>query len=336
MLLGLGCGLEILTRPFESVLLAVSIAVPIVVMIRRVPRRVVAIGLIALSPALVLTLLQSRAVTGSWTTLPYVLSRFQYGIPATFTFQPNPQPHRELNREQQIDYQAQTDVHGDKPETLGSYFRRLADRFRFFRFFLLPALYLAMLFFLPELRSRRYLWAAGSVAIFSLGTNFYPYYYPHYIAAVTCLLILMPVVGLRRLNSVSGDAMRILLLLCLAHFTFWYGLHLVANEDLFIATGSYESWDFVNFGDAEGRLAIDHRLAQATGQQLVFVRLGPAHLLREWIHNDADIDRSRVVWALDLGDEENAKLRAYYPHRTAWIVEPDAKPPRLAPYAADR
>ena len=57
------------------------------------------------------------------------------------------------------------------------------------------------------------------------------------------------------------------------------------------------------------------------------------HLLREWVHNEADIDKSRVVWALDLGAEEDAKLRAYYPNRTAWIVEPDAIPPQLRPYS---
>jgi hypothetical protein len=64
----------------------------------------------------------------------------------------------------------------------------------------------------------------------------------------------------------------------------------------------------------------------------VIVRLGPTHLLREWIHNEADIDRSRVVWALDLGPEEDAKLIAYYRGRTVWLAEPDAKPPRLEPY----
>ena len=330
-LLGLGCGLEILARPFESVLLATSIAIPVALLVRRTPRRVVAAGLLALSPALLLTALQNKAVTGTWTTLPYVLSRYQYGIPAAFTFQPNPQPHRELNREQQLDYQAQSDVHGDTPETFVRYLGRLLDRVRFIRFFFLPPLYIAVLFFLPELRARRYLWAAGSVAIFCLGANFYPYYYPHYIAAVTCLLILIAVAGMRRLR---GDAMRIVALLCCAHFAFWYGLHLFGNEDLFIATGNYESWDFVNFGDSEGRIAIDRRLAQSPGQQLVFVRLGPTHLLREWIHNDADIDNSRVVWALDLGPEEDARLIVYYPKRTVWRVEPDAKPPRLASFSA--
>jgi len=42
-----------------------------------------------------------------------------------------------------------------------------------------------------------------------------------------------------------------------------------------------------------------------------------------------------VVWALDLGSVENEKLLRYYPDRTAWLIEPDAWPPRLTPYRAE-
>ena len=324
-LIGTGVGLEILTRPFETVLLCACVAL--------VVRRSVGIVLVATLPALLLTAVQNRAVTGSFTTLPYMLSRYQYGIPATFTFQKNAVPHREMTQEQKLDYQAQSDVHGETPETVATYFTRLASRIRFFRFFFLPPLYIALLFFLPALRQPRYLWAAASVAIFALGSNIYPYYYPHYIAAVTCLLVLFSVEGLRRLG---GDAMRIVALLCLAHFAFWYAIHLLGDETLFIATGPYESWDFINFGDSEGRIAINRQLAAASGKQLVFVRFGPRHLLREWERNDADIDRSRVVWALDLGEEEDAKLMNYYPDRKVWIVEPDATPPKLTEVGGGR
>jgi hypothetical protein len=126
--------------------------------------------------------------------------------------------------------------------------------------------------------------------------------------------------------------MRLIALLCLGHFAFWYGLHLFGNEDLFMAAGQYESWDFINFGDAEGRAAIDRQFAAAPGKQLVFVRFGPAHLLREWIHNAANIDAARVVWALDLGGDDNEKLIRYYPDRKIWLIEPDARPPRLSEY----
>ncbi|MGD1070407.1 MAG: hypothetical protein ABSB15_09725 [Bryobacteraceae bacterium] len=334
-LLGLGCALQLLTRPFESVLLALCI-LPALLPLRR---KLIGVALVILVPALSLTLFQNKAVTGRWTTLPYMLSRYQYGVPASFTFQKMPVPHRELTAEQKLDYTAQSDVHGDQPETLATYLLRLAGRIRFLRFFFLAPLYAALPFFIPALREPRYVWAAASILIFILGTNIYPYYYPHYIAAVTCLFLLICVTGLARLSrvrirgiAVGRDAARLVGLLCVVHFVFWYGVHLAGNEDLFIATGPYESWDYINFGDAEGRVAIGRRLAEAPGKQLVFVRYGSGHILSEWVRNEADIDRARIVWALDLGPDEDAKLLRYYPGRTAWIVEPDAKPPKLKHY----
>ena len=62
------------------------------------------------------------------------------------------------------------------------------------------------------------------------------------------------------------------------------------------------------------------------------MRYGPQHMFHEWIHNAADIDSADVVWAADLGDAENQKLLGYYPTRPAWLVEPDARPPRIMPY----
>jgi hypothetical protein len=64
----------------------------------------------------------------------------------------------------------------------------------------------------------------------------------------------------------------------------------------------------------------------------VLVRYWPQHRFQEWIQNAADIDRARVVWALDRGPAENETLRHYYPDRTVWLLEPDAHPPKLAPY----
>jgi len=327
-LLGLGIGLELLTRPWEFVLLSVCL-IPV---IWRIPVRFVVFAGLAFLPAVGLTLAQNKAVTGSFNTLPYMLSRAQYGIPTTFTFQKVPRPSRPLNQEQAMDYRAQSEVHGNQPETVSSFCIRFAERIRFYRFYFYAPLFLALLFFLPALRRVRFVWAAGCVLLFALGSNLYPYYYPHYIAVLTCVFVLFSVAGLERLSRINGDAARYLALLCIAQFTFWYGLHLFGNDDIFIATGQYESWDYINYGDREGRAGVDKQLAASPGQQLVFVRFSPRHLLREWVHNEADIDRSRVVWALDLGPEEDAKLIRYYPNRTAWLIEPDSRPPRLNPY----
>ena len=319
---GPGLALAILTRPFEAVLLLCGVKPSGLLPGIR--------SALFVAAALLLALLHNHSVTHSWITLPYQVSRDQYGVPATFTTQPNPTPHRPLTAEQQLDYEAQTATHGPGTDTPAKFIERLFFRVRFLRFFFLPPLLLALPFFLPSLRTPRYLWAAAAIAIFFLGTNFYPYFYPHYIAALTPIFLLITVVGLERMSRrpAGREAARLVLILCAAHFAFWY----IANAQNRSALTAYETWDFINTGDPEGRIAIEDRLARAPGKQLVFVRYWPQHMFHEWIHNAANIDAAQTVWAADLGPEENEKLRRYYPDRTAWLVEPDAHPPRLTPY----
>jgi hypothetical protein len=331
VVLGIGLSLELLTRPFEFVLLV------LIVLLFFVPVRSLAIAALVVLPALSIMLLQNKQVTDHWTTLPYQLSRYQYGVPATFTLQPNPVPHRPLTVEQQIDYDSQVAAHGSGTDTFGTYVARLGERVRFSRFFFLAPLYLALPAFLFALKEPRFIRVAIAVALFWLGDAFYPYFYPHYIAAATCLFVLISVKGLEQLSRFSkfgNDAVTLILILCLAHFLFWYGIHLAGNENLLIASSGDESWDEINYGDPEGRVAINSELAKAPGKQLVFVHYSPQHGAREWIHNAADIDRAQVVWAIDLGPSEDEALQRYYPDRRAWLLEADAHPPRLLPEIA--
>jgi len=344
VLLGLGIGIQWLTRPFECVLLGGAVILYFVPAWRGAKHwgklaRVTAAAALAVLPAAGLSLLHNKQVTGSWTTLPYGLSQYQYGVPAAFTVQPNPVPHRELTPNQRLDYEEQAATHGDGTDTVGRYMERLAARIRFYRFFFLPPLYLALPFFLPALREWRFVWAALALTVFSLCANFYPYFYPHYIAAATCLFVLASAVGLERLSRVTvrgsaagAEAAQFLVILCAAQFLFWYGFHLFANTNASAAMLPYDTWDFVNHGDPAGRIAVRDSLERAAGKQLVFVRYWPQHRFEEWVQNAADIDRARVVWALDRGAAENEKLRSYYPDRTVWLLEPDARPPKLAPY----
>jgi hypothetical protein len=338
--LGLGIGIQLLARPFECMLLVAAVILFFLPAWRGPigwPKlaRLSASAALAVLPAVGLTLFQNRQVTGSWTTIPYVLSRYQYGVPTTFTVQPNPVPHRELTANQRLDYEAQVAVHGEDTDSIRGYLERLGSRARFYRFFFLAPLYLVLPFFLPSLREWRFVWVAAALLIFSLGTNFYPYFYPHYIAAATCLFVLVSVAGLDRLSrnaSFGTVAAQSIVLLCAAHFLFWYGFHLFANENAAMAVLQYETWDFVNHGDPQGRLAVAARLSQSPGKQLVFVRYWPQHMFAEWIQNAADIDKATVVWALDRGPADNENLRRYYPDRTAWLLEPDAHPPNLGPF----
>ncbi|MDP9053710.1 MAG: hypothetical protein M3N93_05330 [Acidobacteriota bacterium] len=326
ILLGLGLGLQLLTRPFEFALL-----LPVVLLFR-LPRRTLTIAALVLLPAAGLTLLQNKQVTGSWLTLPYQLSRYQYGIPATFTVQPNPLPHQPLTIEQQVDYDFQVAVHGPATDTFRGYFSRLLTRIRFYGFFFPAPLYLVLPAFLLCLRQNRFRLVTAALAILWLGGAFYPYFYPHYIAAATCLFVLIGIESLRQLTRIrfGRELAGMLLTLCFAYFGFWYGIYASGSQSLLAAIDEQDTFNEINTGDPEGRLAIDRTLQQAPGQQLVFIHFSPSHGARDWIYNSADIDRSRIVRAIDLGPAEDAALRRYYPDRRAWLLEADTRPPRLS------
>jgi hypothetical protein len=327
LLLGIGLGLHLLIRPYESIFLVLSV---LLFPMWSVPRRLLKLAPAAALPvmlALGLTLAHNRQVTGTWTTLPYALSQYQYGVPAALTFQPNPAPHRELNREQALNYQMQMSFRGL------NFGQRLEYRVRYYRFFFLAPLYLALPAFFWSLREFRFVWVALTLAAFALGTNFFPIFEPHYMAAVTCLFVLVSVKGLQQLARLNGDAARLVVFLCVAQFVFWYSMHVFDTQEFSMAVRRYETWDGLNHRNPAMRIAVNGQIESLPGKLLVFVHYYPQHIFQEeWVYNRADIDGSRVVWARDLGPEENEKLRAYYKDRSAWLLEPDFRPPRFRSY----
>ncbi|MGH9664907.1 MAG: hypothetical protein ACRD9L_10830, partial [Bryobacteraceae bacterium] len=189
-------------------------------------------------------------------------------------------------------------------------------------------------------RELRFVWVLVTPLLFALGVNFFPAFQFHYVAACTCLFVLMSVEGLRQLSRLQilgwpagREAAQLLVALCAAQFLFWYTVHVFDGRDFSEAMRNYETWDAINHAAPDQRVLIRERLTRAPGKQLVFVHYWPGHIFQnEWVYNAADIDGSRVVWARDLSAEEDEKLRRYYPDRTAWLLEPDARPPRLSPY----
>ena len=244
-------------------------------------------GALVLLAAIGLSLAQNRAVTGSWLTLPYMLSRVQYGVPASFTWQPNPVPHLELTREQQLQYKMQTSFRASGPETIETFWLRLEYRVRFYRFFFVPALYVALPFFLLSLREWRFAWVALTLAIFALGVNFYPFFEVHYLGALT---VPLRVGEHHRSRAPQRPKRRLPRAVIAVYFC----------ASLILCSGTRAA--FTDHATPDRRAAVIQQLSLAPGKQLVFVRYWPQHIFQnEWVYNDADIDHARIVWARDLG-----------------------------------
>ena len=339
VLLGAGLGLHLLIRQFESIFLFVVVVLYFLPAMRRPIAKLVGIAALVVLPAVFLTLVQNKLVTGSWTTLPEMLSQYQYGVPASLTFQAPQVPHRQLTQQQAMDFKMQLSFHQGQ-ETIGSYFQRLEYRVRFYRFFFLPPLYLVAVAFFWSLREYRFVWVVVTLAIFALGTNFFPAFQIHYVAAVTCLFVLVSITGLQQMSrlrirghAAGQEAAVLIAVLCAAHFLFWYGIHAAEDNEFSLAAMRYETWDVINHANPARRIMVAQELARVPGQLLVFVRYSPQHMFQdEWVYNAADIDGSRIVWARDLGQVENEKLLRYYPGRVALLLEPDFRQPRLSEY----
>jgi hypothetical protein len=78
------------------------------------------------------------------------------------------------------------------------------------------------------------------------------------------------------------------------------------------------------------RQQLSDALQSVPGKQLILVRYSPEHFPQEeWVHNRADIDGAKVVWARDVDDRGRAELLNYFADRTAWLLEPDTESPTL-------
>jgi hypothetical protein len=68
------------------------------------------------------------------------------------------------------------------------------------------------------------------------------------------------------------------------------------------------------------------------GQHVIFVSYaGLPSPHEEWIYNPANIDAAPVIWARDMGQIENERLRRYYAGRSFWLLKP-AESMSLSPY----
>jgi len=336
----MGIGLAILanSRPFEGAIFGLAIAVPLFTWMLGThgPALGVALRQILLPLALVLALSAAgmayyfARVTGKPWLAPYVFYRTTMSVAPHFVWQ-RPRPAPLFNNAELRNFYVYDEMY-TYLTVRSSPLADLAEKTAaYWRFYLGPFLTIPLLA-LPYLwryaRGKQVLLMAAG---FSLALVGQVWHNPHYAAPATGLVILIVVLGSRRLQLWRWRKRPA-------------GLHLVrclpvACALLLVIQASARTSGTMQFTwpwPAPGvkRASILRQLERSGERSLVFVRYDTIRhdTGDEWVYNDADIDGSRVVWARELDRGSNAKLMHYFAGRRVWLVEPDVAVPHVVPY----
>ena len=338
VLLALGLAMMANSRPYEGFVFSLAVAAGVLVWMkgRRLPPWPQLFWRMFL-PATCVLLVAATAtgyyywrVTGSPFRMTYAVNRETYAVAPYFLFfskRAVPEYHHAVMR----DYYAGWEVSQfDEAHTLVGFLRRTADKIlQLWRFYIGPAFLLPLVAFPRIVRDRRMRLALTAGFIFCLGWLVETWTFPHYVAPAFGLVYLVLVQCMRHLRlwrrhgTPTGQFLvRSVPIVCV-------GMIILRLAGIVAHAPLEPHWPLGNLD----RVRIVERLSAIPGAHLVIVRYGPDHNVdRDWIYNAPDIDRARIVWARDMGKEQNQELLRYFPNHHAWLMSGDESPPYLEPY----
>jgi hypothetical protein len=329
--LGVGAAVGLLSRPFETCLLCVAPGLLVLQRLGRThpARRRYAVNLLLVSApivgaALLFQAILNQAITGDWWRLPYTTYEKQYSGTPFFVWQAA-RTTPVFNNEVMALFHRYFIVATTRFESAVPlvWLQRLYDTSVSS---LGPLLGLAAVLgsaFYPT-RTVRFLWLV--VGISSLGFVATYWYLSHYYAGLHGLWFLLGIHGLRA-GFLLTRARRLP-----------FALAAIAVIGMCTAVRISADIKLKPYVDSLGfaRQKIQRQLVEIGGDHLVFVRrFRPFNFHFIWVHNEADIDGSHVIWAHDRGPEENRQLIDYYHgKRRLWLLTEGNDQPRLQPFEA--
>ncbi len=319
-LFGIGAVIVILARPFEGSLLVVPalIALGMADRTARVWLPIVFTGLLGAS----WLAYDNYRVTGHAFRLPYREYYEQYEVVPPFSIVPTsatPRTFRHFNLESRNreTYERARSWHFsvDRPldwlTLLRYYYGNLI--------WLLPVVVL-----LPALwRSTKTRFAVILTAVIGAASLIEVWWYPHYGAPFLAAMLILVAQSMRYLGQwkYHGRSVGRFLVNAMPVAAF---LVMIASEAE--ATAKHWTADQIqarNVQNAQKENIEQELLKRQSGQHVIFVNYaGLPSPHEEWIYNPANIDGAPVIWALDLGQTENEKLRRYYAGRSFWRFKP--------------
>jgi hypothetical protein len=348
-------GLAVLanSRPYEGVVFSLPIAVALFAWMfnRRAPAwrvlvsRVIAPICVALIVAGIGMGYYFFRVTGSPFRMPYQVERETYAAaPYLLWQQPRPMPtYRHLEFKKMY---GEDDVNNFQlvHSRMGLVLFAILKASRIWSFFFGPALslpFLMMAYVLPFGFTWRQIqpntrFLIMVVCFFFVGLCAESYFEPHYGAPITCVLVALTLLAMRRVQAWEPEGRRVgatlnrtVVVVCLLSFAL---RAVAAGTGRELARSDAPAWHQLG-PKGFGRAGLIARLKELPGKQLVIVRYNSNHeLFGEWVYNDAYIDGSQIVWAREMDATENAKLVDYFKDRQVWLLEADEAPPKLSPW----
>jgi hypothetical protein len=349
LLMAVGIAIMFTTRPFESMLLFIPVAVSLVHWYMAAANRP-SLAALFRSAAIPLVVVVGTAawmgyydyrVFGNPLTLPYAVNRATYAMAPYFAWQkPRPEPayhHEEMRRfyheDELADYQRSHSLGGFIKMTL---IKAVSGTLFFTGFALLPFIFMTRRVFLD----RRVRFLAICLGTLALGMVLEIFLIPHYMAPFTGAIYALGLQGMRHMRVFRpGDQPvgKALTRLTVVVMVIMCGFRLYAVPlHLSFPEWPSSTWNFSWYGPdvfGKDRVNVEQQLEQLQGGQIAIVRYSSVHNPQdEWIYNAADIDNSKVIWAREMDPASNHELFQYYRDRKVWLVQPDTQPVAVSPY----
>lgn len=329
---GVGIGLLALTRPFEGLVATLLSSLLLLVLWHgwTLQRKLAIVGRsvpwagLPIAIALLAIGMQNYAITGRLDRMSYQLHEQQYGVAPLFVFGHQHLPEMEHT--------------GQLPDTVRDFhygwsldsFTRRSGIFGWLigigEACWEGGTFWVLLAGLPVITVgvwSRYRLAVGIAIVLALQILFSAtvcWVFPHYLAPMLPCLLVLSVIGLRRIFRMFvrvqwvrvAQPLRFASAICVAQ------LALLTISAVQQRSDPLRSW-------AERRAAIAAELASRDGQHLVLVEYGSEHNVhQEWVYNLSDLEHGKVLWARGEREDWNARLKDKYQRsRFIWRMEPD-------------
>jgi hypothetical protein len=343
--LSLGATVLAITRPFEGLVVLVPVAA--LVFRTLAARQWAALILVGLAGAAFLGYYNAR-VTGSALQLPYVEYDRQYPFTSHFNILPLPpdRTYRQIGLTWVNHWERNAWAQSRSAGFIG---RRLADLLECSQTLLSSGfLLLPLVMFGPQLlRSKKLRVVCWALLLTLVAAFLEVMYYTHYAAPALAALLVLVVQGFRHLRlwefSPGKHTGRMLTRAAPAVVLF-----LAVQTQVSKLARGHPLDDSQRF---RAREVLEQLLSEAHVKHVILVRhTRPESVEPDWsayprpekapmpielIHNGANIDAARIIWAHDLGPDENRRLREYYKYRTFWLYQPEENSGKLDRYTPE-